>query len=67
MRDKNVIKNLRRIFPGVCLSYSARCFTSVLTWDKSLGIMVNLTYVADKAAQEILFCCDVFLFIGKMA
>ena len=29
----------------VCLSFSARCFTSVLTRAKSVAIMVNLIYV----------------------
>ena len=45
VRDKGLIKNLQTISLGVCLSYSARCFTSVLTQGDSAAIMVNLTYV----------------------
>ena len=46
MQDKGLTKNLQTISSRyVCLSYSARCFTSVLTRGKFAAIMVNLTYV----------------------
>ena len=52
VRDKGLTKNLQKLSSGVCLSYSARCFTSVLTRGKSAAIMVNLTYVRRPVGRQ---------------